>query len=51
MKDFIINFCMDHGFQPKDLMDLRITSMTIEYSYFDDAKMITVKEAHDELFR
>jgi hypothetical protein len=49
MKDFIINFCMDRGFQPKDLALLTLTPIYVEYSYIDGEKTITVKEPLNEL--
>ena len=49
MKDFVINFCMDRGFQPKDLIALRITPISVSYSYLDGEKTIAVKEPLNEL--
>jgi hypothetical protein len=49
MKDFLINFCMDRGFQPKDLMTLTITPVWIEYSYLNGDSTITIKEPLNEL--
>ena len=44
MKDFIINFCLDKGFQPINLISAYFTQDIIEYAYMDGEKIITVKE-------
>jgi hypothetical protein len=34
-KDFIVNFCLDRGFQPKQLLYINFTNDLIAYGYVE----------------
>ena len=36
LRDFIINFCLDQGFQPKDLIYLKFNARGFDYKYIKD---------------
>jgi hypothetical protein len=53
MKDFIVNFCLDRGFQPMQLLYINFTKNSIAYGYVEienvpknatDLKKIMIEE-------
>ena len=43
-RDSLINFAMDRGIQPTNMIYVNLSPVGIEYSYVEDDKTITVKE-------
>jgi hypothetical protein len=35
MKDFLVNFCLDRGFQPKQLLYVNFTNEIVAYGYVE----------------
>lgn len=43
-RDPVINFAMDRGIQPGNILYVNLTPDGVEYSYIEDGKTISVKE-------